>query len=201
MSKGKDEGGPYRAQGPGVPPDSPPREVPDPIFAEVLGQVLRGGLRPPMKRIEPVKVRWVPVTYTVEGKAGELQQVSRPIFFRFRAEEFFAMDTSSRLSHGTVIENVFHGAESLIPNGGIPSWLFYEWIAPEDRTAIKDLAALVGTKKETPEARSAKAQLRIVEAANKMTWPVFHPGLSVTWGIRFYEACRWEGVLWGWELR
>ena len=95
MSKGKDEGGPYRAQGPGVPPDSPPREVPDPIFAEVLGQVLRGGLRPPMKRIEPVKVRWVPVTYTVEGKAGELQQVSRPIFFRFRAEEFFAMDTSS----------------------------------------------------------------------------------------------------------
>ena len=110
MSKGKDEGGPYRAQGPGVPPDSPPREVPDPIFAEVLGQVLRGGLRPPMKRIEPVKVRWVPVTYTVEGKAGELQQVSRPIYFRFRAEEFFAMDTSSRLSHGTVIENVFHGA-------------------------------------------------------------------------------------------
>ena len=145
--------------------------------------------------------RWVPRFFSVQGKAGEIHSAPSPLNYAyFKGDELFAFDTSPRPGHGTHIENIFVGNQSTLPPGGVPTWMFYEWIAPQDREAYGKLVALVGTEFEDDKARNAKAILRIADAGNKFTWPTWLPALSVTINVRFHETCKWEAVLWGWEL-
>lgn len=162
--------------------------------------------RPLVKPLRAGAVRWVPIVFSISGEAGELKSVQVPNQWgTMRGEEFFACDNSSKPGHGTRITSIFIGSINQLTqfsNGslGLPTWLFYEWMAPEDRATFEKLATLVGTKDETEEARSAAASLRIANAASKMKWSTWSPGIPGTFQIKFEETCRWDGVLWGSEL-
>lgn len=211
----KGEGGddPYRAQGSGVPWEKanvPPQSFQEEAsVADVLRRLRELGGEAAIKSaplvsssLPRVKKRWVPRTFSVAGKVGESHTASSTAYTIFKGVEFFAMDDSPHPGHGTIIRAVFNGNINFFPNGDveIPTWMFYEWVAPEDRKAIENLAALVGTKHEMPEARIAKLQLRIISTTEKMSWPTWQAGIPFWFQIEFRETCRWEGVLWGWEI-
>lgn len=193
----KEGGGPYREQGPGV----YRQDVAERMFEDLELEIQPARYQFVVRSTLVRSIR-VPVTFSVAGKAGEVVKLEQQSHRIFRGEEFFAQDDSLRPGYGTRIVQCFvgHRAQFSVAEGlGIPTWMFYEWVAPEDRKTLEYLAAFVGTVRETPEARAAWASLRIANAA-KMTWTTIHPGLPWMWEIRFEETCRWDGVLWGSEL-
>jgi hypothetical protein len=142
-----------------------------------------------------LKARAIPILFSASGEAGETVVVSKRPECAFRGDELFAFDTSPRPGHGTLIVHAWVGHTPQFED--VPTWMFYEWLPPEEREAYETAAKLVGTRFETAEARAAAARLRIAKAAMRLTWRTCEPALEITMRVLFRETCRWEAVLWG----
>lgn len=137
----------------------------------------------------------IPMAFECKGKAGDVIIVARQPRNLFRGSELFAIDTSSRPGCGTIIRCALIGAYPVFRD--VPTWMFSEWVAPDEREAYESAAKLVGTQFETEGSRAAKQQIRKIDAVLKMQWPTCDPSLNIIFQIEFKTDCQWQAVLWG----
>lgn len=140
----------------------------------------------------------VPVAFSCCGKAGEVVPVSRTLYSWFRGKEFFATDTSARPGRATKV-TAYVGQDCLFEE--VPSWIFSEYMDPEERQVAEDARKLLRTPLETAEIRAVAARLLFVETAGKFLWPTVTPGTPIDFRVRFAEDCEWQAVILGAELR
>lgn len=148
--------------------------------------------------VSPVKAVGKAVTFSLSGEEGQVLWVKHNPQCLFRGSELFAQDDSESRGHGTAIVNVTVGSESWSCRGSeIPTWMFYEWIPPEDRAGYEALAGLVRTSSEIPGVKEAAVRLRLTNAAASARYPTCQTGLEIAFEVRFLKTCRFEAVLWG----
>lgn len=157
--------------------------------------------RPAVRPIAAPAKTWVPVAFpSTVGAAGDKKTVRWQGFYTFKGGEFFAADSGSQGGRGTRIAMIRVGNIPVV-EGPIPTWLFSEHATPEERAVWEDAAQYVGTSDETALHRQMAASLRLIRAAEKMTWPTVSAGLPIEIDVIFDEACRFDAALWGWRLR
>lgn len=146
------------------------------------------------------KKEWLPVAVLIVGEAGQSKECKAIPQMLFRGEDFFAVDTTRRPGFGTVIESVIVGNYIQLPTP-VFTWVFGEWIPPEERGEFEVASKLLGTPFESPAIRAAARRRDLANAAERMLWKTCNPSESITFRVRFLETCVWQAVVWGWSVR
>lgn len=164
--------------------------------------------RVPMMRTTQRPARPSFRVFRVEGSRGETKRIHERNYDTFKPTELFATDTSLRAGHGSAISTLYIGNWREFPQSQqpsepipIPTWMFEQYILPEERPALEVAAARMDTDKEDAEARQAAARLRFANAAARYPWKTWNGGIDIMIEIYFRQPCAWEAVFWGQELR
>ena len=139
------------------------------------------------------------------GRAGVTTTCIERVQHTFKPRELFATDTSTRPGYGVGIGMIFSGADNtwknvVSPTGGVPTWMFGEYVLPEQRSCLERLAAQMGTSEEDDFARLAAARLRYANAAARFPWGLWYAGLDIIINLHFEADCTWQAVFWGDEI-
>lgn len=178
-------------------PDPNPHFNVDPKRLQELRERLRQNSTAKPSLISPMKLSWTAKTFFFAGKKGDrwCDPNSRN-FWPFIAKEIYFDD--SQKGRGTLVS--LHVGPTLVFNS-VPSWVFRDWMPPEEEAVLEAASKLLGSKFETKKIRDAVSEYLRAKTERKTTIPVCKTGENFEITVQFLADCSFWGVVWGEELK